>query len=60
MTALTDHAVLMAVFALHVAAFLGTLWRDTPRERARLAARLFAALFGGGLAIAWLLFLVQR
>jgi acyl-CoA synthetase (NDP forming) len=53
---LTDHIVLMSVYAAILAAFLGLLWRDTPRERVRLGTRIFAALMVTGLAVAWAMY----
>ena len=52
----TDHFLIMAVYALLVSAFFSILWRDVPRERARLFGVLVAALIGGGLALAWLMY----
>lgn len=52
----TDHFVIMSVYALLVSAFFALLWRDTPRERARLFGILLAALLVGGLAVAWLMY----
>lgn len=54
-----DHFVHLVVLAAILAAFLGTLFRDDPRSRARLAAKLFAALAGGAVAAGWLLLLVR-
>jgi hypothetical protein len=56
----TDHFVIMAVYALLVSAFFALLWRDTPRERARLFGILLAALLAGGLAVAWLMYPFPR
>lgn len=52
----TDHFLIMAVYALLVSAFFALLWRDRSRERWRLFGVLLAALVGGGLAVAWLMY----
>lgn len=52
----TDHFVIMAAYALLVSTFFALLWRDRPRERWRLFGVLLAALVGGGLAVAWLMY----
>ena len=52
----TDHFLIMTVYALLVSAYFALLWRDKPRDRARLFGILIAALIGGGLAIAWLMY----
>ncbi|MBL8112554.1 MAG: hypothetical protein JNK60_06690 [Acidobacteria bacterium] len=46
----------MSAYAAILAAFLGLLWRDTPRERVRLGTRIFAALMVTGLAVAWAMY----
>jgi len=60
MRGLTDHAVLMALHAALLAAFLALLWREEPRAAARFFAGVFLALMGGGLLVAWLLGRVGR
>ena len=52
----TDHFLIMAAYALLVSAFFALLWRDRSRERWRLFGVLLAALVGGGLAVAWLMY----
>jgi hypothetical protein len=54
----TTHAGLMVVFALFVSIVFATLMRDEPPAQLALGARMFAALVGGGLLAAWLLYLL--
>lgn len=51
-----DHFLIMAVYAVLVSGFFALLWREAARERRRLFAILLAALVGGGLAVAWLMY----
>jgi hypothetical protein len=51
-----DHFLIMTVYALLVSGFFALLWREPARERRRLFAVLLAALIGGGLAVAWLMY----
>ncbi len=51
-----DHFLIMTVYAVLVSGFFSLLWRETARERRRLFAILLAALVGGGLAVAWLMY----
>jgi hypothetical protein len=52
----TDHFLIMTLYALLVSSFFAILWRDDRRERWKLFAILVAALVGGGLAVAWLMY----
>ncbi len=51
-----DHFLIMTVYAVLVSGFFSLLWRETARERRLLFAILLAALVGGGLAVAWLMY----
>jgi hypothetical protein len=51
-----DHFLIMAVYALLVSGFFALLWRESARDRRRLFVILIAALIGGGLAVAWLMY----
>jgi len=51
-----DHFLIMTVYAVLVSGFFALLWRESPRDRRRLFAILLAALVGGGLAVAWLMY----
>ena len=55
-----DHLLLTVLYALGVAAFFGTLWKDTPRERFRHGAVIFGCLVGGAILVAWIMALVAR
>jgi len=46
----------MTLYALLVSAFFAILWREDGRERWKLFGILVAALVGGGLAVAWLMY----
>lgn len=49
---LTNHVVLMILYAGAVAGFFALLWRDEPRDRLRLFTILFLTLLAGGILIA--------
>lgn len=51
-----DHFLIMAVYAVLVSGFFALLWRESGRDRRRLFGLLIAALIGGGLAVAWLMY----
>lgn len=51
-----DHFLIMAVYAVLVSGFFALLWRESARDRKRLFGLLIAALVGGGLAVAWLMY----
>jgi asparagine N-glycosylation enzyme membrane subunit Stt3 len=51
-----DHFLILTVYAVLVSGFFALLWRESARERRRLFAVLLAALVGGGLAVAWLMY----
>jgi cytochrome c biogenesis factor len=55
---LTDHFALMVLLATLYSAFLSLLWRDDARERKRFFVRVFTALVGGAIAVAWLMYLL--
>jgi hypothetical protein len=57
---MTSHLGIMAIFAACVAGVFGTMMRDEPREQARLAGRIFAALVVGAYALGWLMFVAFR
>lgn len=51
-----SHVGVMALFALFVSVVFATLMRDQPAEQVRMGVRVFAALVGGGIVAAWLLY----
>jgi hypothetical protein len=55
---LADHFLHVVVLGTILSAFFALLWRDGPRERRRLFARMWAAIVGGSLAVAWAMSLV--
>ena len=55
-----DHFLIMTLYAFLVSAFFSILWREDRRERWKLFGILMAALVGGGLAVAWLMYPFPR
>ena len=53
---MTDHFLVMALFALFVSAVFAVLMRDDPRAQLRLGGLMFAAFLGSGLLLGWLLY----
>lgn len=56
MNFLRSHVVLMFFYAIMAATFFAFLWKDGKRERLRFFFLVFASLFFGGVAVAWLMF----
>ena len=54
---MTSHLGVMVLIAACVSAVFGALLRDAPREQAKLAGRIFAALVAGACALGWLMYL---
>ena len=57
---LHDHVILMLMYSLAVSLFFALLWRRTAAERARFFGIAFSTMFFGGMALAWLMFLLPR
>jgi hypothetical protein len=53
---MTSHLGVMMLFAACVSVVFGTLVRDVPRDQIRLAARIFASLVVGAIAVGWLMY----
>ena len=53
---MTTHLGLMIVFAFFVSVVFAGLMRDEPVEQARLGAKMFGGLVGGGILMGWLLY----
>ena len=53
---LKSHIFLMFFYAVLTGIFFALLWKDEKRERIRLFLIVFASLFIGGIALAWLMF----
>jgi hypothetical protein len=51
-----DHVPLMVFLATLLSMFLSLLWREGLRERRRFFTRVWLALVGGALALAWLMY----
>lgn len=57
---LTDHFPLLVLHATLLSSFFAILWRDGARERRRLFGRIWVALVGGAVGLAWVLQAVSR
>ena len=53
---MTDHFLVMVLFALFVSTVFAALMRDDPRAQLRLGGLMFAAFLGSGLLLGWLLY----
>ncbi|HKR64334.1 MAG TPA: hypothetical protein VJZ00_11435 [Thermoanaerobaculia bacterium] len=56
MTLLRNHIVLMFLYAVATGVFFALLSKETQRERVRLFAVIFCALFFGGIAVGWVMY----
>jgi hypothetical protein len=53
---MTDHFLLLTLFALMVSSVFATLQRDEPRDQLRLGLMLFGGFVGAALVLGWLMF----
>ena len=53
---MTSHVALMLIFSVLVSATFAVLSRDSLREQAWFAARLFGAFVGAAYVLGWLLY----
>ena len=53
---MTDHFLLLALFALFVSLVFAVLLRDEPGEQARLGAKMFGAFLATAFVLGWLLY----
>ena len=53
---MTDHFLVMALFALFVSTVFAVLMRDDPRAQLRLGGLMFAAFLASGLLLGWLMY----
>lgn len=53
-----DHFLHLVLLGTIVSAFFALLWRDEASERRRFFARMWTAIVGGSLALAWVMSLV--
>lgn len=53
---MTDHFLLMALFAFFVSLVFAVLQRDDPPAQLRLGLRMFAGFLAAGLVLGWLMY----
>jgi uncharacterized membrane protein YfcA len=53
---MTQHAVLMLIYATATALFFALLWREKKKERIRLFLIIFSSMFFGGILLGWVMF----
>ena len=53
---MSDHFLLLALFALFVSVVFGVLLRDEPRDQARLGVMMFGAFLATGFVLGWLMY----
>ena len=53
-----DHLFHLVLLATILASFFALLWRDEAAARRRFFARMWAAIVGGSIAVAWAMSLV--
>ncbi len=53
---MTNHFLLMIVYALIVSVFFALLWRRGRRQQIVMFLQVFLGLVGGGLLLAWLMY----
>lgn len=53
---MTDHFLLLALFALFVSIVFAVLLRDEPREQARLGGMMFGGFLAAAFVLGWLLY----
>ncbi len=53
---MSDHFLLLALFALFVSVVFGVLLRDAPRDQARLGGMMFGAFLATAFVLGWLMY----
>lgn len=53
---MTDHFLLLVLFAFFVSLVFATLLRDEPREQVRLGGMMFGGFIAAGFVLGWLLY----
>ena len=53
---MTDHFLMMALFAFFVSLVFAVLMRDDPRAQLRLGAMMFFAFLASALMLGWLMY----
>lgn len=56
MIALSNHALLMAIYSVLTGAFFALLWKEEQRDRWRTFAIVAGALFLGGVTVGWIMY----
>jgi hypothetical protein len=52
----TNHFLLLVLFAFFVSLVFAVLLRDEPRAQVRLGVTMFAAFVGGALLLGWVMY----
>jgi len=52
----TDHFLLLALFAFFVSLVFAVLLRDDPRQQARLGAMMFGGFMAAAFVMGWLMY----
>jgi len=53
---MTDHFLLLTIFAFFVSVVFGVLLRDEPRDQFRTGVLMFGGFLAAALALGWLLY----
>ena len=53
---MTDHFLLLALFAFFVSLVFSVLMRDDPRAQMQLGLRMFGGFLAAGLILGWLMY----
>lgn len=53
---MSDHFLLLALFALFVSVVFGVLLRDEPKDQARLGGMMFGAFLATAFVLSWLMY----
>ncbi|HVJ25897.1 MAG TPA: hypothetical protein VM493_00085 [Vicinamibacterales bacterium] len=53
---MTDHFLLLALFALFVSLVFSVVMRDEPRAQVQLGLRMFGGFLAAGLVLGWLMY----
>ena len=53
---MTDHFLLLALFALFVSLVFAVLLRDAPREQLQLGLRMFGGFLAAAIILGWLMY----
>ncbi len=53
---MTDHVLLLALFAFFVSLIFSVVSRDQPRAQLQLGLRMFGGFLAAGLVLGWLMY----